>query len=106
PQHHRRFFHSVLFLQRRFHFPRLHSQPSRHLHPSIFSSTKLQRPIPSPPSQVSRPIHLLSTFLRIRIRNKPCYAVFLLLLPCVALRYSLSCDINLSQLSFSHRLHL
>src|SRR6185312_2766197 len=103
---HRCFFHSVLFLQRGFHFPRLHSQPSRHLHPPIFSSTEFQRPVPSPPAQLSRPIHPLSTFTRIRIRNKSRYAVFLLLCPYIALRYSLSCDINLSQLSFSHCLHL
>src|SRR6185312_530968 len=103
---HRCFFHSVLFLQRGFHFPRLHSQPSRHLHPPIFSSTEFQRPVPSPPAQLSRPIHPLSTFTRIRIRNKSRYAVFLLLCPYIALRYSLSCDINLSQLSFSYRLHL
>src|SRR6185312_4884489 len=104
PQHHRRFFHSVLFLQRRFHFPRLHSQPSRHLHPSIFSSPKFQRPVPSPPSQVSRPIHPLSRFPCIQVQNKPCRTF--LRHTHIALRYSLSCDINLSQLSFSYRLHL
>src|SRR6185369_4341648 len=68
-RHHHRFLHTLVARQRRLNLSQLDPEPTD-LDLLVFPAQELQLPVPSPPRQVSGPVHPLPRHLPIRVRHK------------------------------------